>query len=82
MDNAGFYGLINGIKQFTCDACTGKNFFVGSCMIALGIAFACCTAFQCYVTVKINRLYTKKEMTSKSDIESKHKSSSKVKDKQ
>ena len=82
MDNAGFYGLINGTKQFTCDACTGKNFFVGSCMIALGIAFACCTAFQCYVTVKINRLYTKKETTSKSDIKSKHKSSSKVKDKQ
>ena len=69
IDSSGFFGLINGIAQFTCDVCTGKNFFVGTCMIALGIAFACCGGLQCYVTVKINKLYTKKEQK----VKEKHK---------
>ena len=70
--NSGFFGLINGITQFTCEICTGKNFFVGICMIALGIAFACCGGFQCYVTIKINKLYTNKGPIGKKDTKSRN----------
>ena len=62
INGSGFFGLIIGISQFTCDNCIGKNYFIGSCMVALGTAFACCGSFQCYIAIKINKLYTRKEI--------------------
>ena len=72
INGSGFFGLINGILHFTCDTCVGKNYFVGTCMVLLGVAFACCGIFQCYSAIKINKLHTKTETkTSNEDKKSK-----------
>ena len=57
----GFFGIVNGINEFICSMCNGKDFFVGACMTILGVAFSLCGVFQIYATIKINNIYTRKD---------------------